>query len=271
MFDPKQEAVEIVGETEFYEFNLGTSIERYTTNKKKINAFGADWTPLPIIRKSIRKDFNPTGAKTQLILPVRRPFVDLVAQAGLDTIQVKIIRGFGRDYMNDYRNPWFVGFLTDITVGIDVVTGNLETTETLFKDAFPKVYHQPGCNQTHYDQSPNGCGVNPAAFLETRTVTSVGAGGRLVSLDGTIQPNDYFTLGRMRKVGDVVWREIMQQAGNDFVLHVQILGLKVGDQVEVLPGCLKRVIEDCVNKFNNKHRNVSMALIPKVNPIVDGF
>lgn len=267
-FNAKQEAVAIVGETEFFEFDLGTHLEYYTSNRLKTVAFGRTWLPLPVKRSGFDKNQNPDPQRLRLLMPVRPSFISLVTQSGLDKIKLTIIRGFGRDYVNDYRNPWWVGWLKDITVGVTTLSGNLETVEGFFDDPYPKVRHQAGCNNTLFDET---CGLNPASFMIVRTVTALASEGRIVTLSGAIPANDYYTFGQMRKAGSgLLWRQITQQAGPSYVLHVPILGLVVGDNVDVLPGC-DRNCPTCINKFNNKPNFVGMPLIPVVNPVVDGF
>jgi len=274
-FDPIQEASTIVGEREFYIFDMGElPNEHYTTHHEAVtesDLTGAPvtWQPLPILRRGVKKKHTAQPETTKLILPVLNSFVSLVAQGGLDAIGITIIRGFGDDYANDYRSPWWVGFLQDITVSTDIIEGNLRSVESLFEDSFPRLFHQPGCNNTLFDPV---CALNPALFLITRTITTIAGDGRLVDVDGAIPTSDFYSLGRMRLVGSGdIWRHVIRQDGLQFILHIPILGLAVGDSVDILPGCAKRVLEDCVTKFGNKPQNVSMANIPVANPVIDGF
>ena len=272
-FNAKQEAIEIVGETEFYEFSFGNGeiVERYTTRRRPTVAFGFTWTPLPIVRVGINDTQNLEPQAIKLRLPVRTPFMDLVAKAGLDALVIKVIRGFGDDFINDYVNPWWVGLLEDITIYRNVMEGNLKGAESLFDTVVPKILHQAPCNNNLFDVL---CGLNPLSWMVTRNVTSITNEGRILVLDGAIPATDYYTAGRIRKHKTPetrVWRSILQQAGPNYALNVAILDLNVGDQVDILPGCLKRIVEDCVGKFNNKNKAAAMADIPKTNPIIDGF
>lgn len=274
-FDPLQEATTIVGEREFYVFGFGDIPDEYYTSyhepitESDILGVETTWIPLPVIRKGIKKNHKAQPEQTQLILPVTNSFISLVAQGGLDAIQLTIYRGFGDDYVNDYRKPWWVGYLQDINVGTKTVSGNLRSVEVLFDDVFPKVFHQSGCNNALFDSV---CGLNPASFIRTQTVTDIQGDGRIIVVDGAIPTNDTDTLGKMRLSGSTaIWRHITQQAGLQYVLHIPILGLEIGGQVDILPGCAKRVVEDCVGKFSNKPGSVAMPLVPGTSPVVDGF
>lgn len=265
-FDPKQEAIEIVGETEFYAFDFGNQIERYTSARKKVTAFGFTWLPIPLLRSGLDSQLDENGTKSKIVIPINPTFVDIVTKAGLETIKLTIIRGFGSDYDHDYKNPWWVGYLEDITVGIETVQGNLRSIETFFDVPMPRVTYMSGCNNNLYDPV---CGVNPLTREETRTVVSLTNGDRVVTLTGTIQPNDYFTFGRMFKPGGD-HRHILRQAGNQFVLHIPVAGLKVGDTVKVWPGCDWKA-STCRTKFGNRNNYVGFPLIPAQNPVIDGF
>lgn len=275
-FDPIQEARAVTGEREFYVFDFGTEYgkEFYTTHSEQVTesdltGVSVTWTPLPIVRKGVKKKHTVQPETTRLVLPVTNSFVSLVAQGGLDAIQLTIYRGFGDDYANDYRKPWWFGYLEDINVTAQIVSGNLKSVEVLFEDVFPKVFHQSGCNNTLFDSV---CSVDPATVEITRNVTDIQGDGRIIVTDGAIPTNDTYTLGKMRKTGTAtIWRHVTQQAGLQYVLHIPILGLSIGDQVDILPGCAKRIQEDCIDKFSNKPNNVSMPLSPKINPVIDGF
>lgn len=274
-FNSEQEAIEIVGESEFYIFDFGGyPSEHYTTRSTPVitDVFtGVEevYTPLPIKREGIRRK-QEDPEESSLIFPKTDTIVQLLLAGGLDTIRLTIIRGFGTNYASNYRNPWWVGDLVNVTVGATAVKGNLRSSDVLFDDTFPKVFHQPGCNNT-LGVSP--CPASLASYLETRTVTAVAAQGRLVTLSGSVPAKaDYFSLGKMRLAGTGdLWRHISMQAGLDFVLQIPIPGLTVGSSVELHPGCAKRITEDCIDTFNAKSGNVSMANIPKVNPVIDGF
>ncbi|MBL4769485.1 MAG: phage BR0599 family protein [Rhodobacteraceae bacterium] len=276
MFNTLQEASAVVGEREFYVFDFGESYskEYYTTHhsvvtESALTGTSITWMPSPILRKGVKETHTDSPGSTQLVLPVMPSFVSLVAQGGLESVKLSIYRGFGDDYANDYQSPWWVGYLQDITVNVNTVIGNLKSIEVLFDDSFPKISHQPGCNNTLYDSV---CGVDPALFTISRTVTSISGDGRVLVIDGAVPPDDYYTLGRVAKAGGSgIPRHVSQQAGPNFVLHIPIPGLVVGDSVTLTAGCLKRILEDCVGKFNNKAANVSTSLIPSTNPVIDGF
>ena len=201
-FDPLQEATTIVGEREFFVFGFGDiPDEYYTTHHEPVTesdllGMEVTWTPLPILRQGVKKTHRAQPESTRLVLPVVSSFISLVAQGGLDAIQVTIIRGFGDDYANDYRSPWWVGFLEDINVGTKTLSGNLRSVEVLFDDVFPKIFHQPGCNNALFDST---CGLNPNTFVRTQTVTNIQGDGRIITVDGAIPVNDTDTLGKMRK------------------------------------------------------------------------
>lgn len=272
-FNAKQEAIWIVGESEFYEFSFssGEIVERYTTRRLKTTAFGYDWTPIVISRVGIDDTQNGKPQKTKIRAAIKTPFLDLVMVAGLDSLDVKIIRGFGNDFTNNYMNPWFVGKLEDITISRNVLEGNLAGNETLFGMQIPTFVHQPGCNNTLFDPV---CALDPAAWVITRNVVSIGTENRIIAVDGPIPAADFYTFGRMRRVQSPAtsrWRHIQQQAGNQHVLNVPIPDLVVGDQVEILPGCRGRILEDCINKFNNKVHAASTPYVPTTNPVINGF
>lgn len=267
-FDALQEAKTQIGETEFYGFDFGTFVERYTTNRRRTFAFGEWWDPLPITRRGRSSKGDVVADDSRLLMPCRPSFVAVVAETGLETLGCTIIRGFGQDYANDYKVPWWVGYLTEITVTTTSVQGRLRGAESLFQELIPKVMVQSGCNNRLGDQT---CGVDVTPSEEFRNVVSISEGGRLVTLDGAIPANDWFTLGQMRIQGTTQAIEILQQQGDQFVLFLPITGLTVGTAVVVTPGCMKRYVEDCGAKWGNTPNNVSMPNVPNTQPVTDGF
>ena len=275
-FNAKQEATEIVGESEFYILDIGTNEPEYYTTKRRavttdvFTGTTVTWLPLPIKRGGLRISANLQSTKATIALPVRPAFIDLVAETGIEEINLTIIRGFGTDYANDYRNPWWLGRIVSLTTTPTKLVGNLESIESLFDFLVPNIFHQSRCNNELGDSV---CGVDVSLLEETRTVVSLSNEDRLVILDGSIPANDTFTFGKMKRVttpDSGLWRAVSQQAGSSFVLHTKLPGLSVGDEVVIRPGCSGRISEDCRDRFSNLANAVATPEISEVNPVIDG-
>lgn len=298
-FEANQEARAIVGETELYTFDFGESIGReyYTTSRKKIvwtppGSLDSDveWFPLPVARGSFKTQNKIIASKPKITMPCRPTFVNLLKDGGLDSLFVSITRGFGTDYDNDYRVPWFQGFLTDINVTTRAVTGTLQSIEEVFNTLLPRILYQSLCNNALHDET---CG-KPFVF-DYATVKTITNNGRKIVLDISAGNSDvglspeihHYTLGRAwRRVEDPPgtpsptdpqsFREILYSSNNlgddtiELQTHAPIIDLKVGDRLNISPGCDHSVVT-CILKFANRINFVGMANVPGVQPVLEGF
>lgn len=301
-FETLQEARMVVGETEMYVFDFGGTIGReyYTTNRKRVSwtpqttpvwpDANVLWTPLPIARSSQKTQNKISAAKPKITMPCRPNFVNLLKDGGLDSLFVTIIRGFGTDYDNDFRNPWFRGWLTDLNVTTKLVTGSLQSIEEVFSTRLPRVVYQSLCNNALHD---NTC-AEPFVF-QYGTVVSITEGGRKLVLDISSNNSDislsvdihHYTLGRAwRRVESPPgtpdpddprsFRECLYSSNNlgddtiEVQTHAPILGLSIGDKVNLSPGC-DHSIDTCILKFNNRPKFVGMPIVPGVAPVTEGF
>lgn len=299
-FNALQEAIAIVGEAELYAFDFGgaVGIEHYTTSRKPIvwtpagwPVANVRWEPLPIARGSSDVNMQPNAAKHSLIMPCRPTFVKQLADGGLDYLGLTIIRGFGSNYDQDYINPWFSGYLSDISVTPKHVSGTIYSIESVFDTQVPRIIYQAECNNTLFDSV---CG---AQFrYNYGVVVGISDGGRniLVSfatgqsdLNGSAPAANYYTLGNAWKRKETAaglpdptdpksYREILYSSNDlggstmQIVTHAPIIGLAVGDKLNFSPGC-NHSVEHCVLKFGRRQGFVGTPLIPNINPIVEGF
>lgn len=269
-FDVRQEAWSLIGETEFYEFDFGTAFERYTSGRRAVTAFGERWLPLSLRREGFDEDYTLKPTEIRLIMAVRPSFIGLVTQGGVDAVALTITRGFGTDYASDYRNPWWRGLLTQVSCGVTEAEGVMEDGRALLADTlFPRVRVSGSCNNELFDSV---CGLSAAAFQQTRTVLEIQQSGLVLKLSGAIPgAADYFTLGKIRRTGGAnFWRLVTKQAGDLYALHVPLIGISVGDSVDVLPGC-DLSGSTCLTKYTNIDRHVGMPYAPRTDPVIGGL
>lgn len=111
------------------------------------------------------------------------------------------------------------------------------------------------------------CGVQRVAYTVYAKVT--GIAGEVISTDMPAKPDGYYRAGLVVHQGSFMM--VTNYTGNqNLTLLAPILGLKVGDTIEVSAGCDKSK-ETCKARFENISRYGGFTQIPTVNYFTSGI
>lgn len=104
------------------------------------------------------------------------------------------------------------------------------------------------------DLGDSRCTINLASHTYTAAVEAV-TGNRVIESQSLITTADWFTGGKLTFTSGLNSgrsMEVKQSAGAYITLHEQMpFTIAVGDTFTVHAGCMKRLAEDCIRKFNN--------------------
>lgn len=110
----------------------------------------------------------------------------------------------------------------------------------------------PSCDATLGDAR---CTVDLGPLTVAGTIAERLSDVEYLVAEAEAQPEDFFGLGLMRLTSGTLSGlelEITEHAGQNIVLAEPPVELPaVGDAVELVPGCRKRLAEDCIAKFDN--------------------
>jgi len=119
------------------------------------------------------------------------------------------------------------------------------------------------------------CGLNAASFLVTGTITSF-TSARVFADSARAEAAGYFDAGKITftsgaNTGLSMEVKIFTQAGGLFELQLPMpYAVAVGNAYQLLPGCLKRLTEDCKTKFNNVVNFRGFPHVPGLDRMVSG-
>lgn len=146
-----------------------------------------------------------------------------------------------------YEHPWMV-------LGCEKIATSLSRT---------------GCRIRYMRQCPHTlymprCWVDKAAFTVTAEVAAISSNSAVVRLTNILMPPERYYVGGIFNFGSLT-RFITEQSGVTLTLSRPLLGLKVGDQVQVAPGC-DRLAATCNATFNNLLNYGGFDFIPPKGP-----
>lgn len=123
-----------------------------------------------------------------------------------------------------------------------------------------------------YSYQRSRCQLNIYDYLVIGSITSVVSNGEFV--DSTrAEDNDYFSNGSVLfTTGDNVGLASIKikshTTGGNFILHDDTFNtMQVGDQYTMIPGCRKRLVEDCAAKYLNAPNFGGFRYVPTTDVI----
>jgi len=137
----------------------------------------------------------------------------------------------------------------------------------------------PTCRWTLGDLGSGGaiagshCTVNLPALAGSYSVTSV-TNNQAFHASSLAQPDGYYTMGFLTWTSGLNnGRSMDIQAyaltGGSVVLQLPMLNnIVIGDAFTIYPGCRKRKVEDCINKFNNVINFGGFAELPGIDSML---
>lgn len=157
----------------------------------------------------------------------------------------------------------FVGFVAGASFKGSQATLHCVPFDQVLRRANVGMLIQSQCPHALY--SP-GCGVNPAGFTDTATLSLVD-GVLIKSPAFALRPNGWYLNGRLTH-----WSGarsfVVQHVGEALTLFSVLPALAAGQEVTVTAGCDRIEAGDCVTKFNNRVNHAGFSRLPGRNPFV---
>lgn len=165
------------------------------------------------------------------------------------------------------RLPVFRGKLGDITHNRDAITGQLRDRMGSVAKQFPYYTYQDTCV---WRFGSVGCGVDTTSLTTTQTLVGSSIPIILYATSGTLVRS--YAPGQLERGRVTVLtglnsgqiRTVRVSTGDMLALsHTLPFAVSSGDTFSLYPGCRKRFNDDCTSKYNNAHRSLSFAWMPK--------
>lgn len=256
----------------------GGGVTRWTSHDADIKTGGYTFVSGPsITRGTIAEkigvevatlDVTIDAIDTDLINGV--PVIAFIAAHGLDGAAVTLERayapGWGRDASGaPIPITGTVNRFSGKVTSIDSVQGGevrftVSSWLVLLETQMPRNHYQAGCMRTLYDA---GCGVNPASFSGSGTVTTPGSSGFGSTLTGLAdkftQGRVVFTSGANNGVSRTVRANLTD--GSFTLIRPLPAAAAAGDTFTAYAGCdLTRAT--CSAKFSNLGRHKATPFVP---------
>lgn len=191
------------------------------------------------------------------------PVIRFISQHGLDGASVKLERAYAPDWASAITGT-VIRFAGKVTSVDPIIGGSAELTVSswlvLLNTNMPRNHFQVGCMRTLYDA---GCGVNPASFSASGTVSAAGTGSFGSGLTGV---EGYYSQGRVlftSGANNGVSRTVKFNATDGRFTLVRPLPAPaaIGDTFTAFAGC-DLAQATCKNKFNNLTRFKGTPYVP---------
>lgn len=258
---------------EFYVFNSGGVIERYTSFSRSLTFLGYEFQAATIQRGSLKFDAKLNVVKINIATPMTPNMTKYIANTPVEPVLVTIYRSH-LDYLDQYE-IFFKGKVKNVQFKNKIASAQCESKNSILAAKIPQIIYQSFCNHDIYD---SGCLLSEVSYKRKATVVSFADNGATITYtftDGGGTPaDDYFKTGRLVFGSD----ERLITAGpggslgaNDVQIHVPFSSdLTAGSEINLYPGC-DGSPSTCLNTYNNLIHFLGMPYIPSRNPVVWGF
>lgn len=250
---------------ELYEFNqVNVDIYRYTSSDFDVNIGGFDYTTTPIKRSEIQQNQNLGKALIKVNVKRDLPLVtQYISQPPSNVINLTVRRYHLEDPDEEVRIIW-QGRVVNVDFQGEICIIACEPKITAMRRPTLRRLYQTTCPHLLYG---NACGVNEVTYRENATISGI-SGLTVTSSTYGSHSDGYWTGGlvRITKSGIQHSRAIIDHSGNDIELDITIPGLTIGDVLQSLPGCDRR-ISICVSKYSNEDNMGGFPWIPTKNPM----
>lgn len=251
---------------------IGGQVLRWTSHDRPITTGGNTFATGPLIERSTISeklgvevatlDMTITAIDDNTVNGV--PLIGFIAAHGLDGAAVKLERAYAPNWTSPITGTVirFAGKVTGIN-SIQGATADVTVSSwlVLLDASSPRNHYQTGCMRTLYDA---GCGVDPAAFSATGTVSS---GATTTSFgSGLTGAAGYYAQGRVKFTSGAnngISRTVRQNLSDGSFTLIRPLPTApaAGDTFTAYAGCdLTRTT--CSSKFNNLTRHKATPFVP---------
>lgn len=249
----------------------GGGVLRWTSHDRPIFANGNWFAAGPQIERSSISEKRGVEVATLTVtitaldddLVNGVPLIGFISRHGFDGASFKLERAYAPDWNSPITGTLirFAGKQTSVD-SIQGSTAGLTVSSwlVLLNAQAPRNLFQVGCLRTIYDA---GCGVNPASFSNTGTVTTGGTGAFASAITGAAgyysQGRIVFTSGANAGISRTV--KSNDGAGNFTLIRPLPAACAPGDTFIAYAGC-DLTKATCQSKFNNLLRFKGTPFVP---------
>lgn len=253
-----------------------TVLARYTNADKALVSGGNVFVRGPLIKRNRTRlnvgittdslDVTVSADATTTINSV--PFMQFIAQGGLDGCRLRLERAFMPDWSSPITGTvlLFAGRISDISTNRYEAAITVMSDLELLDSKVPRNLYQPACMNTLYDA---GCGKNKVALTQSGTVQASPTPTKSVfNTNLGANPTGYFDLGVVTFTSGLnngVARTVKQftTAGPNLVSVIAPFpfAIAAGDTFTIYPGCDK-TMSTCTSRFSNLARFRGVPFIP---------
>lgn len=269
-----KEQSEIEGSpAELYEFKLGGTVFRFTSQSEAVTFGGFVYLPATIKRNSPKLSTERSSLQLLVTVPTRSAIAqEFVALVPTSRMSLTIFRQHRTDTPTPETITWWKGFVTGAKFKDEVTELICEPIQALFAREIPRASYSGLCNHVLYD---TGCRVDRLTFSDNVDVTSISTSGDELVLDSlsTARPADttFYTGGFVeRSNGDK--RLILEYtfATDTVRILLPFENLVVGETVVARAGCAHDIVT-CRDKFNIVPNFGGFPWSPESNPFLIGI
>lgn len=261
-YDARERSADLARPVEIYTFARGSIAWRFTSADRAVIVETQTYQPAVIRRSSIEQ--GPEISRSGMKLTVPRDFniADLYRIAPpSDTITLTLRQYHEGD--GEVAVIW-QGRVLSVSFSGSEAEIELEPQSTSLRRTGLRRIYQKQCPFALYGPD---CKIDPAAYRVTGAVVTI-TGLTVSVLAAAAQPDGYYEGGYLEWLlapGVYERRFIFEHTGSALVLDVQPLGLSVGEEVRIYPGC-DHSLSTCNSKFGNALNYGGMPYIPLKNP-----
>ncbi len=258
---------------------LDGSAIRWTDADKVVEFGGEVWVPGPIImRQSLTYRMGLVSDPMRIDIGFPPDFVvdaldpvALIRQGAFNGATVRFDKGVGRSSranISGVLRSAFIGKVKNIkSTRSRVFRFSIDPPTSELDQPFPANKYEAQCGRVLFD---GACGADENAFRVSTEITNVAIQGESFTIGRTDHPGQYFALGRAKfvsgKAAGVTMHIRSSQGGVIGLLAKPPRTIAVGDKVELLPGCDRR-LHTCGSKFSNVINFRGQPFIPSAESI----
>lgn len=248
-----------------YEFSVGGTLYRRTSETNIVLDSAASWIPSPITPSEFSQTNELAKDPLKLTLP-RTDELSVLFIGGVPNqiTTVTVYKGHQGDTSEEFRSYW-KGRVTGTSLENDAVTLECENIFSSMRRTGLRARYQKNCRHALYQR---GCNLNDYDFATTASIIS--SSGNVITVTDVLDSvgaSGYYT-GGMVELSTGERQYITKQSGFELTLLLPFRNLEIdsnGVSVTIYPGC-DRTLSTCIDKFNNKENFGGFPWIPGKNP-----
>jgi hypothetical protein len=281
-FDSLESSVEQSQPREYFTITHGTTTYNNAFASRDLVIGGTIYTAIA----AARGELNPAGAgkvtELMLTLPIDHAFCKRYTQQGVPPKIITVV--VSRQQSDNSTDQIWAGYVHSMSVDDNCTEATFRCSSRAIESTLRVVPTIAAGKTCPLIWSSARCGVvrsgtGPTGLSHVTTVTVIAVNGRDVQVDLTAIPaadalrSGWATGGELKHIASGEIMTIRTQT--DFSpgvstlatlsLQAQIIGMGVGDSIEVAAGC-SREIFTCNAKFGNKQRFGGFPALPTQNP-----